>query len=150
MFYNHSLYTNNYSANNGNNGNSANSCSSCNTNYIVINSKIKNKIYVNTALYTIKISPNDIADYNEITYVATIETKIILPIINEYIEKVEINIINSSSSLITIQTPNKELLYNSLYLPSTGATSINLIPNKYCKIIFNNKDKLFSYILLLT
>ena len=148
MFYNPSLYTNNYSiANNSNNSNCSNSG---NNNYIVINSKIKNKIYVNTSLYTIKISPDDVADYNEITYVATIETKIILPIINEYIEKVEINIINNSSSLITIQTPNKELLYNSLYLPSTGATSIKLIPNKYCKIIFNNKDKLLSYILLLT
>ena len=109
----------------------------------------KNKrIDINTNSYII---PSDnISQYFEITYVAQVPTTIFLPIINEYNEDININIINNSSGIVIIQTQNNELLYNSSYLPKNGATHTNLTPNKFCKVIINKKNNLFSFILLLT
>ena len=114
-------------------------------------SKSNNKtlrIEINKNLYT--IPSNDISQYSEITYVALIPTIIMLPIINEYNEDVNINIINNSSGIVTIKTQNNELLFNSSYLPSSGATKINLLSNRFCKFIINKKKELFSFILLLS
>lgn len=115
-----------------------------------LESKLEHTIDINTNPYNITITSNDMVKYSEITYVAKIPTTIILPVIDESIEKMKINIINHSSSLVKIKTQNNELLFNSTYLPPNGSIEANLPPNKFCKLILTKKNNLFSYILLLT
>lgn len=121
-----------------------------------VSNNVSNKtqrIYIDTNTYTISSSDilsNNISQFSEITYVADISTTILLPIINEYNEDLNINIINNSSGIVTIKTQNQELLFNSLYLPPGGSKETNLNPNKFCKLIINKKNKIYSFILLTT
>ena len=115
-----------------------------------VTNNISNKtqrIHINTNPYIIQ--SNDI-QFSEITYVAEIPTTILLPIINQYNEDSIINIINNSSSIVTLKTQNQELLFNSFHLPPDGTTETNLKPNKFCKLIIKKKNKIYSFILLTT
>jgi hypothetical protein len=122
-----------------------------NGNYtFVLQSKVEHTIPITTNPYNITISSNEVSSYSSITYIAQVPTIIFLPIMNEYIEKVNINIINNSDGLVTINTQNGELMYNSSYLPPNGSNTLNLTQNKFCKLILNKKQNNISYILLLT
>ena len=138
MFYNN-LYNNN-------NSQRSNQKIQCCSNQEKI--KINKRIDIDSNTYTI---PSDnILQYFELTYIAQVPTTIFLPIINEYNEDININIINNSSGIVTVKTQNNELLFNSLYIPKDGSTNTNLIPNKFCKFIINKKNKIFSFILIIT
>jgi hypothetical protein len=152
MFYNN-LYNNcgfnrpsgNNNGNNGNNNNGNN-----NGNYtFLLQSKVDHTIQVKTNPYNITLSSTEVTSYSSITYVVEIPTIIFLPEMNEYINKVNLNIINKSGGLVTIKTQNGELMFNSSHLPPSGATTVNLTPNKFCKLILNKIENIYSYILLL-
>ena len=137
MFYNH-LYNQSYNLPKNN---------SVVNNYINNISNKTQRIHINTNPYIIQ--SNDI-QLSEITYVAEIPTTILLPIINQYNEDSIINIINNSSSIVTLKTQNQELLFNSFHLPPDGTRETNLKPNKFCKLIIKKKNKIYSFILLTT
>lgn len=159
MFYNN-LYNNvgyygnmnRTSSGGGGTGNGTNTTGNGNTpgSYtFVMLSKVDHKVMVTTDPYYIAITSNDVTSYSSITYVAQIPTTIFLPEITNNVENIQINIINGSAGLVNVQTQNGELMFNSSYLPSKGAMSTNLTPNKFCKLIPNKTENIFSYILLL-
>lgn len=140
--YNRPSYGNNTNLGNGNNGGG---------NYtFLLQSKVDHTIQVSSNPYNIAISPNEVTSYSSITYVAETPTTIFLPDMNEYIDKVNLNIINKSGGLVTIKSKNGELMFNSAHLPASGSNTVNLIPNRFCKLILNKTGNIYSYILLLS
>jgi hypothetical protein len=149
MFYNNLYNRSSYGNCNGTGYNNGNGFGSGNYTFL-LQSKVEHTVQVTTDPYNIQIASNDVATYSSITYIAQIPTTIVLPVMNDYINKVSINVINSSNGLVRINTQNGELMYNSSYLPPSGGTSINLTQNKFCKLILNKSENKVSYILLLT
>ena len=150
MFYNN-LYNSgcyNRSPLGGNNNNSGNGFNGGNYTFL-LQSKVDHTIKVTTNPYNITLGSNETASFSSITYIAEVPTTILLPVMNQYIDKVSINIINRSNGLVNVQTQNDELMYNSSYLPANGANTLNLTRNKFCKFIVTQTENKYSYILLL-
>ena len=61
-----------------------------------------------------------------------------------------VNIANNSGDSITINSQNGELIYSSFYINPAGSTSFVLEQSKMAKLINIHKNKLFSWVLLLS
>jgi molecular chaperone GrpE (heat shock protein) len=81
----------------------------------------------------------------KINIIVEVDTVITLPL-KIYTGSV-VTIVNRSNSFITINTQNNEMMYNSLYLPPEGDTTIEVANNttSYFTFIMNNTTSVISW-----